>query len=105
MVGREVNTELYNIYVSSENKLQKFTSSGGLMNYVGQVGSEEGELRPHAYGVTVYNNQMNVCDTGNNQVFDLDLKFFRFFCSSGKEKLHAPYDIKFDRTGCMYIYC
>ena len=92
-----------NIYVSSENKLQKFTSSGGLMNYVGQEGSEEGEFRrPH--GVTVYNNQVYVCDTGNNriQVFDLDLKI-RSFCSSGKEKLHAPYDIKFDTAGYMYI--
>ena len=93
-----------NIYVSSENKLQKFTSSGGLMNYIGQEGSEEGEFRrPH--GVTVYDNQVYVCDTGNNriQVFDMDLKFIRSFCFSGKEKLHAPYDIKFDTAGYMYI--
>ena len=95
---------LDNIYVSSENKLQKFTSSGGLMNYVGQKGSEEGEFRrPH--GVTVYNNQVYVCDTGNNRIemFHLDLKFIRSFCSSDKETLNAPYDIKFDTAGYMYI--
>ena len=37
------------------------------------------------------------------QVFNLDLKFSRSFCSSDKGKLHAPDDIKFDITGYMYI--
>ena len=35
-----------NIYVSSEHKLQKFTSSGELIKCVGQEGGKEGEFNP-----------------------------------------------------------
>ena len=95
-----------NIYVSSQDKLQKFTSSGELIKCVGQNGSKEGEfVTPR--GVTLHDNQIYVCDSDNHriQVFDLDLNFIQSIGSHGKGKgqLNSPFDIKFDSTGNMYI--
>ena len=94
-----------NIYVSSEHKLQKFTSSGELIKCVGKSGNMEKFSNPR--GVTLYNNEVYICDSNNHriQVFDLDLNFVRSIGSYGKEreKLHSPDDIKFDSTGNMHI--
>ena len=85
--------DMDNIYVSSSTKLQKFTSSGELIKCIGM----DSEPR----GLTLYNNQVYVCDTGNDQiqVFDLDLNFIR---SIGSE-LDRPHDVKFDTDGGMYV--
>ena len=89
-----------NIYVSSEHKLQKFTSSGKLIKCVGQRGRKAGEF-DNPRGVTLYNNQLYVCDRNNNriQVFDLDLNFVGFI----NFQFNRPVDIKFDTTGNMYV--
>ena len=92
-----------NIYVSSEHKLQKFTSSGELIKCVGQKGRKEGEFDVPR-GVTLYDNQVYVCDRNNHriQVFDLDLSFVRSIGSRGNE-FDAPLDVKFDTAGNMYV--
>ena len=56
-----------NIYVSSEHKLQKFTSSGKLIKCVGQRGSKEGEFHIPR-GVTLYDNRVYVCDRNNHRI-------------------------------------
>ncbi|CAI8009341.1 E3 ubiquitin-protein ligase TRIM71, partial [Geodia barretti] len=95
-----------NIYVSSWHKLQKFTSSGELIKCIGQLGSEEGEFDVPR-GVTLYDNQVYVCDRDNHriQVFDLDLNFVRSIGSRGKGRgdFDAPLDVTFDTAGNMYI--
>ena len=95
-----------NIYVSSWHKLQKFTSSGELIKCIGRKGSKEGEL-DDPRGVTLYDNQVYVCDSDNDriQVFDLDLNFVRSIGSRGKGRgeFGAPYDVKFDTAGNMYV--
>ena len=95
-----------NIYVSSWHKLQKFTSSGELIKCVGQRGSKEGEFN-EPRGVTLYDNQVYVCDSYNHriQVFDLDLNFIRSIGSYGKGRgeFYAPLDVKFDSAGNMYV--
>ena len=95
-----------NIYVSSEHKLHKFTSSGELIKYVGQEGSNVGEFNDPR-GVTLYNKQIYVCDSYNDriQVFDLDFNFIRSIGSPGKGRgeFDTPYDVKFDTDGCMYV--
>ena len=60
--------------MSSEHKLQKFTSSGVLIKCVGRRGGKEGEFDVPR-GVTLYDNRVYVCDCNNHriQVFDLDL--------------------------------
>ena len=95
-----------NIYVSSENKLQKFTSRGELIKCVGEKGGKEGEFnQPH--GMVLFNQELYVCDSINDriQVFNMDLKYIRSIGSFGKEigKFSIPRDIKFDRDGNMYI--
>ena len=95
-----------NIYVSSEHKLQKFTSSGELIKCVGQRGSKEGEFNvPH--GVTLYDNQVYLCARNNHriQVFDLDLNFIRSIGLRGKGRgeFNEPLDVKFDSAGNMYV--
>ena len=50
--------------------------SNELIKYIGKKGRKEGEFDiPH--GVTLYDNQVYVCDSQNHriQVFDLDLNF------------------------------
>ena len=95
-----------NMYVSSEHKLQKFTSSGELIKHVGQRGSKEGEL-DDPRGVTIHSNQVYVCDRDNHhiQVFDLDLNFIRSIGSRGKGrgKFDQPHDVAFDTAGNMYV--
>ena len=95
-----------NIYVSSEHKLQKFTSSGELIKCVGRRGNKEGKFNDPR-GVTLYNNQVYVCDCYNHriQVFDLDLNFIGSIGSRGKGRgeFNAPYDVKFDSGGNMYV--
>ena len=95
-----------NIYVSSDHKLQKFTSSGGLIKCIGREGSKEGEFNDPR-GVTLYDNQVYVCDSDNHriQVFDLDLNFVRSIGSrgEGRGEFDAPYDVQFDTAGNMYV--
>ena len=95
-----------NIYVSSEHKLQNFTSSDELIKCVGQEGRKEGEFDVPR-GVTLYNNEVYVCDRNNRriQVFDLDLNFVRSIGShgTGRGEFDAPYDVKFDTAGNMYV--
>ena len=95
-----------NIYVSSEHKLQKFTSTGELIKCVGREGGKEGEF-DDPRGLTLRDNLVYVCDGNNNriQVFDLDLNFVRSIGShgSGRGEFDAPSDVKFDTAGNMYV--
>ena len=95
-----------NIYVSSLHKLQKFTSSGELIKCIGRRGSKEGEFE-YPHGVTLYDNQVYVCDRDNHriQVFDLYLNFVRSIGSHGKGRgeFGAPHDVQFDTAGNMYV--
>ena len=101
-----------NIYVSSQHKLQKFTSSGELIKCVGQRGSKEGDL-DDPRGVTLYENKIYVSDRDNHciQVFDLDLNFIRSIGArgsgsrrgSGRGEFDEPHDVKFDTIGNMYV--
>ena len=94
------------IYVSSEHKLQRFTGRGELIKCVGQRGSKEGEFIDPC-GVTLYDNQVYVCDRANHriQVFDLDLNFIRSIgsCGKGRGEFDVPDDVKFDTAGNMYV--
>ena len=95
-----------NIYVSSQHKLQKFTSTGELIKCVGQRGGKEGEFDDPS-GLTLRDNLVYVCDRYNHriQVFDLDLNFVRSIGSrgSGRGEFDLPLDVKFDTAGNMYV--
>ena len=95
-----------NIYVSSQHKIQKFTSTGKLIKCVGRRGGKEGEFDvPH--GLTLHDNLVYVCDCNNHriQVFDLDLNFVRSIGShgSGRGEFDEPFDVKFDTAGNVYV--
>ena len=95
-----------NIYVSSDHKLHKFSSTGKQIKSVGQRGSEEGDFNDPR-GVAVHNDCVYVCDRENHriQIFDLDLNFKRSIGSKGRGEgeFDAPKDIKLDNDGNMYI--
>ena len=95
-----------NIYVSSQHKLQKFTSRGELIKCTGEKGKKEGEFDdPH--GLTLYKYEVYVCDRNNHriQIFDLELNFVQSIGSrgEGRGELKAPHDVKFDTAGNMYV--
>ena len=98
--------DMDNIYVTSNDKLQKFTSSGELIKCVGQRGSKEGEFNDPR-GLALHSNQVYVCDCNNHriQVFDLDLNFIQTIGSRGKGRgeFEEPHDVKFDESGNMYV--
>ena len=98
--------DMDNIYVSSEHKLQKFTSNGELIKYVGQRGRKEGGFNVPR-GVTLHDNQVYVCDSYNHriQVFDLNLNFVRSIGSHGKGRgeFNEPHDVKLDTAGNIYV--
>ena len=95
-----------NIYVSSEHKLQKFTSTGELIKCVGREGGREGEF-DGPRGLTLRDSLVYVCDCNNCliQVIDLDLNFVRSIGSygSGRGEFKLPFDVKFDTAGNMYV--
>ena len=95
-----------NIYVGSQHKLQKFTSTGELIKCVGRKGVKEGEFDVPR-GLTLRDNLVYVCDHNNHriQVFDLDLNFVRSIGSrgSGRGEFDAPFNITFDTAGNMYV--
>ena len=98
--------DMDNIYVSSEHKLQKFTSNGELIKCAGKQGGKEGEFN-YPRGVTLHDNQVYVCDADNHriQVFDLNLNFVRSIGSRGKGRgeFNKPFDVKLDTAGNIYI--
>ena len=108
MIGRKgvATDDSGNIYVSSQHKLQKFTSTGELIKCVGRKGGKEGEF-DDPRGLTLHDNLVYVSDRNNNriQVFDLDLNFFQSIGSrgSGRGEFGAPSDVKFDTAGNMYV--
>ena len=94
--------DMDNIYVSSQHKLQKFTSNGELIKCIGK----EGEFY-YPRGVTLHDNQVYVCDGYNLriQVFDLNLNFVRSISSRGKGRgeFNEPCDVKLDTAGNIYV--
>ena len=56
-----------NIYVSSEHKLQKFTSTGELIKCVGWMGGKEGEF-DDPRGLTLCDNLVYVSDRHNHRM-------------------------------------
>ena len=102
--------DMDNIYVSSEHKLQKFTSNGELIKCVGKKGGKEVEFNVPR-GVTLHDNQVYMCDANNHriQVFDLNLNFVRSIGSggNGRGEFNEPWDVKLDTAGNIYVadYC
>ena len=54
-------------YVSSEHKLQKFTSTGELIKCVGRKGGKEGEF-DDPRGLALRDNLVYVCDHNNHRI-------------------------------------
>jgi streptogramin lyase len=98
-----------NIWVTDtgNNRIEKFTPSGGLLNNLSGAGSEPGKLsRP--MGITVApDGSIWVADTGNNRIekWNSTLTFTRAVGSEGWEngKFVSPYGIDVDSTGTVWV--
>lgn len=93
------------IYVTSQHKLQKFDNDGKLKNFTENCGQDRKLNDPR--GLAINEKGVYVVDRGNHciQVFNFDLTFAQSIGSRGKEKgeFNDPFDIKFDKTGKMYV--
>jgi sugar lactone lactonase YvrE len=98
-----------NIWVTDtgNNRIEKFTPSGGLLNNLSGAGSEPGKLsRP--MGITVGpDGSIWVADTGNNRIerWSSTLVFMSAIGSEGWEngKFVSPYGIDVDSTGTVWV--
>ena len=92
-----------NIYVCSDRKLQKFTSTGELIKCVRREGGKEGKF-DDPRGLTLRDNLVYVCDRNNHRI-QVDLNFVRSIGSrgSGRGEFDKPFDVKFDTAGNMYV--
>ena len=98
-----------NIWVTDtgNNRIEKFTPSGGLLNNLSGAGSEPGKLsRP--MGITVGpDGSIWVADTGNNRIerWSSTLTFMSAVGSEGWEngKFVSPYGIDVDSTGTVWV--
>ena len=98
-----------NLYATTTmyHKVHKLSKSGKVIKTVGHYGKKNAEFNfPNGLRVN-RNNEVYICDSGNNriQVFDLDLKYKRSFGKkgSGKGQFDFPSDVTFDSSGCIYI--
>ena len=91
------------VYVTSDHKLQKFSSDGSFITEVGgsKTGNQPGKAFNKPYSVAIRNDKVYVCDSENNQiqVFDLDLQFLECIATDIKK----PQDIAFDNERKMYV--
>ena len=95
--GIAVDTE-GNIYVSSRDKLHKFTANYKIVKCV------EGEF-DDPRGMAIYQDRLYVSDRKNNriQVFDLNLNHIPSIGSCGGKWFDEPFDVTFDADGNMYV--
>ena len=95
-----------NVYVASEDKVQKFNRRGEVVKSVGKKGRNAGEF-DWPYGVRHHNHQVYVCDSNNGrvQVFDSNLNFVQSFGirGDGPGQLKEPMDIDFDCQANIYV--
>ena len=95
-----------NVYVASEDKVQKFNRRGEVIKSVGKKGRSAGEF-DWPYGVRYHNHQVYVCDSNNGrvQVFDSNLNFVQSFGTRGDApgQLKEPVDIDFDCQANIYV--
>lgn len=96
-----------NIYVTSEHKVQKYSSSGELVRCVGTTCKNSTDLER---GITLCDGRLYICNSKLNriEVYDLDLNFIRSIHGSyggGREfeQFDTPHDVQFDAAGNMYI--
>ena len=91
------------MYVTSEHKLQKFSSDGSVIAEIGgsKPGNNPGKAFNKPYTVAIRNGKVYVCDAENDriQVFDLELHFLECIATDVKK----PQDIAFDNEGKMYV--
>ena len=91
------------VYVTSDHKLQKFSSDGSVIAEIGgsKTGNKPGKGFNKPYSVAIRNDKVYVCDSENDQiqVFNLHLQFLECIATDIKK----PQDIAFDNEGKMYV--
>jgi cell fate (sporulation/competence/biofilm development) regulator YlbF (YheA/YmcA/DUF963 family) len=104
--GIDVDSKTGSVFISGENRLQKYNSVGKLVKQIKSFGSQPGEFR-HLNDIRFYRNRIYVCDSGNGkvQIFDSELKYVNSFGTTGSEtgQLQWPEDIDFDTDGIAYV--
>ena len=95
-------------------ELQKLTFDGNHVKSVGSRNTGNGPLQfNEPRGITVHptTGQIFIADTYNHriQVLNNDLTYSHSFGTRGSapEQLNSPYDVTFDKEGCLYVvdYC
>ena len=94
--------EAGNVYITSEHKLQKFSSETyEILKSIGSLKGGQNEEFHFPSGLVVYRNEVCVCDQHNNRIraFNLDLNDTRTIADG----LDFPNDVAFDRQGRMFV--
>ena len=103
---QDLNLNLY-ATTTMDHKVHKLGRNGKMIKTIGHYGKKNAEFNfPNGLRVSP-NNDLYVCDSGNNriQVLDLELNFKHSFGKkgNGKGQFDFPSDVAFDSSGCIYV--
>jgi tripartite motif-containing protein 2/3/tripartite motif-containing protein 71 len=104
--GIYVDSKTGSVFISGDNRVQKYNSVGRLVKQIESHGSQPGEFC-YLNDIRFYKNRVYVCDSGNGkiQIFDSELMYVHSFGTTGSEigQLQWPEDIDFDTEGIAYV--
>ena len=106
--GIDVDSKTGSVFITGNNKLQKYSSHGELVKQIGGISqrSQSGKF-DHLNDVRFYKNRVYACDSGKGrvQIFDTELNYVHSFGAKGEGvgELQWPEDIDFDTKGNAYI--
>ena len=95
-----------NIYVSDmrNSSLVKFSKEGKLMKVVKRKGTQPGEFSNELSFIKIINDNLYVCDRGNNRVHILNTELKSLGCHGDQDPpFNWPNDISQDRAGNLYV--
>ena len=96
------------ILVTDKHRLQKLSLDGKCIKSIGSNMAGPDPLQfDHPRGLAIHpvTGQVFIADCRNHriQVLNADLSFSHCFGADGDKKIKNPYDVAFDKEGCIYI--
>ncbi len=105
--GIDIDSKTGSVFISGDNRVQKYNSVGKLVKQIERHGSQPGAFN-QLNDIRFFKNSVYICDSGNGrvQIFDSELEYVHSFGTKGQGtgQLHWSEDIDFDTDGIALCY-